>query len=264
MYNETIHNTNKLNRLLTTWPHGLILTNKYLESKSYSRDLLRKYCKGGWIVSIGRGAVAKKGNNISWIGGLNAVQTQLGLQIQPGGLTALEIHGKSQYIPTTHRTVLLFSNIHQSLPVWFRNYDWNVKIEIVKKTLFDENKNTGIQKKEFGGIDIWLSSAERAILEALSLVENKYGFSEVSQIFEGLMTLRPDLINDLLRKCKSIQAKRLFMYLAKSFEMPWLDGIDLSNVNLGKGKRVLVKGGRLDPEYLITVPRKDVISEEGF
>ena len=35
----------------------------------------------------------------------------------------------------------------------------------------------------------------------------------------------------------------------------WLAQLDKSAVDLGAGKRVLVKGGVLDPYYHITVPR---------
>jgi hypothetical protein len=35
---------------------------------------------------------------------------------------------------------------------------------------------------------------------------------------------------------------------------PWLDALDRSGIDLGKGKRMLVKGGKLDPKLNITVP----------
>ncbi|MBI5624486.1 MAG: type IV toxin-antitoxin system AbiEi family antitoxin domain-containing protein [Elusimicrobia bacterium] len=51
-----------------------------------------------------------------------------------------------------------------------------------------------------------------------------------------------------------MKAKRLFLLLAELCEHPWVAKLDLKRVNLGKGKRVLVKDGHLDPKYLITVP----------
>ena len=33
-----------------------------------------------------------------------------------------------------------------------------------------------------------------------------------------------------------------------------LEQLDLAKIDLGSGKRVLVKGGKLDPQYDITVP----------
>jgi hypothetical protein len=39
---------------------------------------------------------------------------------------------------------------------------------------------------------------------------------------EGLNTLRPDLVQELLEKCSSVKVKRLFMHLAEQFQHPWL------------------------------------------
>jgi hypothetical protein len=58
----------------------------------------------------------------------------------------------------------------------------------------------------------------------------------------------------LLNDCKSIKVKRLFFWFAERHRCTWLPQIDRTKVNLGKGKRMLVKGGKLDPKYLITVP----------
>ena len=34
----------------------------------------------------------------------------------------------------------------------------------------------------------------------------------------------------------------------------WLGAIDRGGIDLGKGKRMLVRGGKLDPKFNITVP----------
>ncbi len=72
---------------------------------------------------------------------------------------------------------------------------------------------------------------------------------------EGLATLRPDLAQRLLEQCRSVKAKRLFLYLAEQSNHSWFDKLEKAGINLGKGKRVVVKGGRLDTKYNITVPR---------
>ena len=36
----------------------------------------------------------------------------------------------------------------------------------------------------------------------------------------------------------------------------WLDRIDRAKIDLGKGKRMIAKGGKLDPKYQITVPEE--------
>ena len=54
-----------------------------------------------------------------------------------------------------------------------------------------------------------------------------------------------------------MKVKRLFMYLAENCKHPWAGKVDLSKVDLGKGKRALVKGGRFDAKYQITVPHAE-------
>jgi hypothetical protein len=48
--------------------------------------------------------------------------------------------------------------------------------------------------------------------------------------------------------------KRLFFFFADRHQHAWLKRIDRAAVDLGKGKRMLVKGGKLDRAYQITVP----------
>ncbi len=71
---------------------------------------------------------------------------------------------------------------------------------------------------------------------------------------EGLRSLSPRRLQTLLNDCKSVKVKRLFFWLAERHQHAWLKHIDKSKVNLGRGKRMLVKGGRLDTKYLITIP----------
>ena len=70
--------------------------------------------------------------------------------------------------------------------------------------------------------------------------------------FDGALTLR--LVQALLERCNSVKVKRLFMVLAESFQHAWVKKLDLSKVDFGKGKRILVRGGRFDSKYNITVP----------
>ncbi|HCF0773769.1 TPA: type IV toxin-antitoxin system AbiEi family antitoxin domain-containing protein, partial [Pseudomonas aeruginosa] len=58
----------------------------------------------------------------------------------------------------------------------------------------------------------------------------------------------------LLRHCTSIKTKRLFLALAERHQHAWVDHLLLDGVYLGKGKRCLVPGGRLNSTYQITLP----------
>ena len=73
---------------------------------------------------------------------------------------------------------------------------------------------------------------------------------------EGLRNLSPRRLQGLLADCKSVKVKRLFFWFAERHNHAWLPKIDRSSIDLGKGKRMLVRGGKLDPTYNITVPEK--------
>jgi len=75
------------------------------------------------------------------------------------------------------------------------------------------------------------------------------------RVMESLLTLRPVLVQELLEACTSVKVKRLFLYMAQTANLPFVQKLDLTKTNLGKGDRTVVKEGRLDPKYRITVPR---------
>jgi hypothetical protein len=80
-------------------------------------------------------------------------------------------------------------------------------------------------------------------------------FEFVSEIFESLTTLKPTLLNQLLAECKSIKVKRVFLYLANHYNFAWVSHIDTKKLNLGVGKMQIVKNGKYDKTYKITVPK---------
>jgi hypothetical protein len=48
--------------------------------------------------------------------------------------------------------------------------------------------------------------------------------------------------------------KRLFLWSAERHQHTWLKKLDRKDIDLWRGKRMLVRGGKLDPTYNITVP----------
>ena len=104
------------------------------------------------------------------------------------------------------------------------------------------------------GWQLYLSSPERATLELLDELPDRESFHQVDKLFEGLANLSPHRVENLLARCKNVKVKRLFFYFADRHKHAWLKRIDRTKVDLGKGKRLLVRGGKLDTAYLITVP----------
>lgn len=243
----------KINHLLQEWPRGTVITSAYLKKKGVYKQLAAAYENSGWLQRIGKGAYKRKGDKLDWTGGLYALQELQNLPVRVGGKTAIELQGLNHYGKIGNNMVVLWKTPHVRLPSWFQKYDWDKDIKIRSMTLFSKD-DLGTSTKELNQIPIALSTPERAILEYLYDVPGQEGFAEASYIMDGLATLRPTMLQALLEACKSIRVKRLFLYFADHYNHPWFNRLNLSAIELGKGKREIVKGGTLNKKYQIIVP----------
>lgn len=244
----------KLNNLLTNWQQGAVYTATWLAQQGFSSSAIAGYCQSNWLRSIGRGAFVKVGDTYDWVGGLWAVQNQLGLAIHPGGKTALELAGYGHFVPLGQQSAILYGSTGVKLPHWLRQQAQLWQIQYFTTNLFDEQPLLGLTEYQSGGLSIQISTPERAILEALYLVPHTQSVEESWLLMEGLVTLRPRLVQSLLGTCNSIKVRRLFLYLAEQHGHPWFDRLDVDALDLGVGNRSIVTGGRLDSKYKITVP----------
>jgi len=232
-----------------------VAVSRWLEAQGAYQQLVHEYEKSGWIRRIGQGAYVRVGGTVDWTGGLHALQEQLKLPVHAGAKTALQLQGYAHYLAMGKGgSVTLFGSSGTRLPAWFRNYDWGVELRYTATKLFADDPKAGLSKKELATYTITVSSPERAIMEVLYLVPAEESFEEAALLMEGLTTLRPRLVQSLLEQCRSVKVKRLFMFLAEAYNHAWVKKLDLSKVDFGKGKRMIVKGGRLDTKYNITVP----------
>jgi len=92
-------------------------------------------------------------------------------------------------------------------------------------------------------LPIRYSSKERAVLELLDELPDQESFHQVDALMEGMSDLSPRRLQTLLEDCASVKVKRLFFFFADRHRHAWLARLDMSRVDLGSGKRVLVKGG---------------------
>ena len=247
----------KINQLINSWPKGSAKLSKELTKNGYPPDLIKNYVKSGWLQSMGYGVYKLANDNVDWYGGIYALQVQKNSSIHPGGKTALIIKGYSHYLSNSLGRVDLFGNKTGLLPKWFKENDWGVQTNYIQTKMFDySNKEyfSSISYKEF---ELLLSSPELAAMEMLSLVPKGQSFDEAAKIMEGLTTLRPQLVQSLLEECKSVKVKRLFLFIAEKHDHGWLDELNIKKINLGSGKRVIVRHGMLNKKYNITVPRED-------
>lgn len=251
----TSEKRNILNQLLQVWPHGSVAVTSWLKSQGASQQLVHKYEKSGWVRRVARGAYVRAGDEVDWSGGLNAVQNQLDIPIHVSDKTALQLQGYAHFLPLGKgRMLSLFGFPGTRLPAWFKQCDWGVELRYTTALLFGDNAVIGLTQKDMGAFSIRISAPERAIMEVLYLVPNKESFEEAGLLMEGLATLRPEMVQRLLEQCRSVKVKRLFLYLAEQNNHSWMDKLDQSGINFGKGKRVVAKGGHLNTKYNITVP----------
>ena len=82
------------------------------------------------------------------------------------------------------------------------------------------------------------------------------GFSKADKYFESAVNLRPDILRDVLLSCTQVKAKRLFMWFTDRHRHAWRERFATEGIDLGRGKRMIVKGGTYDANYQITVPRE--------
>jgi hypothetical protein len=92
------------------------------------------------------------------------------------------------------------------------------------------------------------------MLELLDELPEHESFHQADMLMEGLANLSPRRLQGLLEACRSVKVKRLFFFFADRHRHAWLKKLDKSKVDLGSGKRMLVRGGKLDRTYQITVP----------
>ena len=105
-----------------------------------------------------------------------------------------------------------------------------------------------------GGLPLILSCPERAVLELLDELPHRESFHQADMLIEGLANLSPRRLDKLLIDCRSIKVKRLFFFFADRHRHSRLRHVNKNAVDLGKGKRMLVRGGTLNAAYQITVP----------
>ncbi|MBP9694319.1 MAG: type IV toxin-antitoxin system AbiEi family antitoxin [Alphaproteobacteria bacterium] len=239
-------------------PKNGIMTSSALHQLGISDQLKKTYIKSGWLRNIGKGAVSRFNEIPSFYSAINAIQNQLHLPIHVGGRSALSLHGRSHYIRLGKETFFLFGLKNIKLPLWFKNYTWDP--EFIYMTTDFINKNLYTENITQDGFSIVVSSLERAIMEALFLIPKYQGTSEAFHLLEGLVDIRPQVVQELLENCRSIRVKRLFLLLAEKANLPCVKDLDLRRINLGTGKLSLAKNGFYNHKYKIVVP-KDLENE---
>jgi hypothetical protein len=264
----------KLNRLEKELPEGLLVDSAWLTRHGYSTALRTQYVRAGWLEQPTRGVYRRPRGAPSWQSVVVSLQTLLNRHLSIGGRTAIELHGFAHYLSQSVKEVYLYGPQHP--PHWLAKLPLEARFtyrndhRLFGDLPFPRMNLTENQKLpdagDLGGahftFQTWgqwdwpflLSTPERALLELLDELPKHESFYQVDKFVEGLTNLSPRRMQTLLAECRSVKVKRLFFFFARRHRHVWLKQIKEESVTLGAGKRMLVRGGRLDPKYQITVP----------
>jgi len=260
---ETLHAEHqaltRINAVLADCPAGVPMSSVWLESKGVYPQLLQKYKETGWLESLGRGIWIRAGTRPTLAGAIFALQ-RIGINAYPAARSALELQGRSHYVPTGEVPVLHLSlGAGQRMPEWFRKMDFARNLHMLNASALFEPVSASLAEVRSEGVEIKLSSPERAMLEYCHLLPRYAEFEEARQLMEGLPTLRPRLVQGTLQSCKSVKAKRLFLALASAVGHHWFSEINQKEIDLGASNRILPIEGVPHPVYGITVPETWIV-----
>lgn len=273
-------NTGKLNWLERNLPEGLVADAAWLSRHGYSTSLRSQYVDASWLEQPARGVYRRPRGTLTWEQVVISLQTLLENPLIVGGRTALELQGYSHYLPRETSEVHLYGP--KRPPGWLAKLQLGTRFVYHNdKKLFrnaptmprlnrlgpnfpqaDEtskshlNSNVIVQPWGQWGWPLTLSTPERAVFELLDELPKHESFHQVDMLMEGMASLSPRRLQVLLEDCRNVKVKRLFLFFADRHPHAWLKRIDKHAVSLGDGKRMLVKGGKLNKTYQITVPEE--------
>jgi len=269
----------KLNSLQRLLPEGLVASSRWLDEAGYSSALRSKYVANGWLEQHTRGIYKRPGAETRWQHLIISLQSLMRIPVIVGGLSALELQGYGHYVAMgKRRKVHLYTEA--PLPKWLNEIDPEIdfqtrnarklfKSEAIFKAIQDlpsisSTGNVETLNNPDGGLrlHVWgdrswpmvISRPERAILEFLDEIPTHQSFEHAAELFTGLSNLSPRQLQASLENCGSVKVNRLFLWFAERNEHAWFKRLDLDAINIGSGKRVVAKGGKLDAKYQITVP----------
>lgn len=249
----------KLNRLQQELPEGLLADAAWMEGHGYSSALRSQYVRSGWLDSPARRVYRRSRTPLTWQQVVVSLQKVLDLPLTVGGRTALEQQGYAHYLAAETREVRLYGP--KRPPTWLAGLPLDVAFRWHNSQRLFHGDADALHEPSpvmvgAGGLTLPIrySSKERAVLELLDELPEHESFHQVDALIEGMSDLSPRRLQTLLEACASVKVKRLFLFFADRHRHAWRSRLNMSRVDLGSGKRVLVKGGKLDPRYNITVP----------
>ena len=242
-------------QIFINWGEEEVHTSLWFKRHKVARSLIHRYESTGLIKGLGGGAYVKaNGLPLNWQSAILTAQTEVELPIHVGGHSVFYLMGLNQYLRFDKKHIV-FIVVREKLriPIWLKKNDWGVKFQFKTSRLFDDDSGLEVFKRS--KFPIIIASRERAVMEMIDSMDLSESFESLEQYFEGLTNIRASLTQGLLESCNSIKVKRVFLFMATKLDLPIIKKINISKVDLGQGKRVVVKSGVFSKEFNITVPR---------
>ena len=262
-----INNINKpiLNRIENILLDGMIVNRKWLYDRGIKRSTIDYYLRSKKLETLSHGIYRKAGPPLKWQHIIYSLQ-QFDFSVHVGGKTALELLGLSHYLQLNNKPQIISLYGTSSMPQWINKIDNNIVFEYYKQKYFASLPKDALTSITFGHWDweLYISGVELALFEVLLHVNDEADFLIVDKYFESATTLRVSLINELLQTCKHIKTKRLFLWFSNRHNHQWLEKVEIDKIDLGSGKRVIIKNGALDTQYKITIPKEMAHNEQPF
>jgi hypothetical protein len=248
-------------------PEGSFVTRHWLLNQGINHHTIDNLVKSVQLEVVRKGIYKRPFTKLSWQGVVLALQQMYDFDVVIGGLTALELQGYAHYLPLNKSSQIhLFSK--RSLPDWTSsvvegtNFVCHLQSDLQSRAHLKNGFNSILKgntflfpwRDELPGLE--MSDPERAILELLVDVPNEISFENAEQILQGMTSLSPNKLNELLLVCDNIRVRRLFLWMAERQNHQWFKKLNLADISLGSGNRVLLKGGVLNKKYKITVPQE--------
>jgi hypothetical protein len=244
----------KLNQLLLEWKAGDVHGLRWLSERAIGQRLAYSYFEDGYLEKLGPGVFKRKGDDVNPFGLVRFLQGELNLKLHVSARSALELHGHSHYVPLGKKEVLFLTSFEcKSIPKWIIDLNKNFEMIFKKSSLLAEERFLTDLEKD--GFPVRVSCRELAILELIDTLDLSGGLEIAENYTESLRTLRYDVLQKVLEQCKSVKVKRVFLFLAEKTNLPSFNKLKLKKIDVGSGKRVIVKDGEFNKRYQITVDR---------
>ncbi len=240
----------KIKNIIEQTPLNGVLLSSWLSANGLSRSEQANYVKTGWLSRICPGFYHISTQTPKLYPSLLSISNQSDFKYHIGALTALELKGFSHYGQLGEQKAFVYAS--EKWPLCLDKVKWDIRPTRIKSDVYEE---LGLTSVLVDGVDVALSSPERAIFEYLDLIPESANPMDVFYIMEMLTTLRPRMISKLLAKA-SIKTRRLFLYMAEKARHPWFEELSLDGVNLGSGDRSITPGGIYDNKYKIVISKE--------